>query len=207
MACIEWIRLSPQMYMCELSLSLSLSVLMQDIRHFREYRKKVTTLEEDRLGHLNEDHLDHTYLDDIAFINPKIDAHQTKRGLSRMGSHHMFPSLPPRGLGLSRQYSIGSGYVPTDRVVHGRRLSTVLEQSKNMDPASNNIMQHVLGAESAVAGPPPSKKKTSPHGPLKMEAVPPSKVKKVPSSKVRKIPSSKKELPSEKEAQKRETLV
>lgn len=155
------------------------------------------------MGHLEEDQFDHTYLDDIAIINPDVDALQTKRGLSRMGSRHMFPSLgglalPSPGASTSRQYSIGSGYVPTDRVVLGRRLSTVLEQSRKMDPSSSNIMQHVLGsrsAESSLGSTLSPKAKTSPPGPLKMWAVvPPSRVKKVPPSKREALlPSEKKE--------------
>lgn len=114
------------------------------MRNFREYRDRITDQEEERLCHSNEDHLDHAYLDDIATTTPGIDStHMIKRGLSRMGSRHEFPSL---GSEVS-QYSIKSGYT-RDRLVHGRKLSSVLERSKHMDPSLSNIMEHILDSKS-----------------------------------------------------------
>ena len=134
----------------------------QDVRHFREYRQRVTELEEEALGHINEDEQDHMYLDGLALITPEIDSQGTRRGLSRMGSRggsrlgpwgaSSYSAYSAGRRSFSRQYSISKGYVPADRVVvHGRRLSSVLEKSRELDPSSSNIMEHIHRVRPAAA--------------------------------------------------------
>ena len=118
-------------------------------------------MEDDIQGQDEEDHLDHAYLDSITLTTPSVDAHKARRGLSRMGSRSEFTSpLLTSSLGgrfeggggggrggFGRQYSIKAGCT-SDRLVHGRKLSAVLEQSKGLDPAASNIMQHILNSQS-----------------------------------------------------------
>jgi predicted secreted protein len=121
------------------------------LRTFRKYRDAITDLEEEQLCQSEENYLDHAHLDSIAVATPSLDStHMIRRGLSRMGSHFEFPST---GLtqGLGRQYSMRTGYmrVPSNRLIHGRRLSSVLEKSRNMDPSNSNIMEHILDTKYA----------------------------------------------------------
>lgn len=63
-----------------------------------------------------------------------------------MGSRTEFPSLDGgRGLAAGgHQYSIRTGYRP-DRMVHGRKLSSIIEQGRTLDPSSADITQYMSG--------------------------------------------------------------
>ena len=131
------------------------SPVPQDLRTFRMYRDTIAELEEDELLQSTENQLDNAYLDDIASNTPSLDStHMIRRGLSRMGSRVEFPSLGSTQ-GFGRQYSVKSGYVrvPSNRFVHGHRLSSVLERSKEMDPSTSNIMEHILDNQSEAFSP------------------------------------------------------
>lgn len=124
----------------------SLFLNVKDVYNFKKYRKTIDELEDDKLGHYNEDQQDDVFLDNMAFITPEIDSQRTRRGLSRMGSQTDFPTCSWRS--NSHHYSVGSGYVPFNRVmVHGHKLSSVLERSQDLDP-EKNIMKHILESES-----------------------------------------------------------
>ena len=107
----------------------------------KDFRKTVTDIDEERYGNYTEDHFDHVYLEALV---PETHISTTRKGLVRMGSQ-IDPSLIGEMSFPPQQYSKESGYVP-DRLLHGRKLSTVLEESKAVDP-EKNIMEHIHGRQ------------------------------------------------------------
>ena len=107
-------------------------IYLQDRWHFRRVRKTVTKIDEERFVNYDEDNQDSALLS-LDLAKPEVDSSKARRGLVRMGSRI-----------AAQQYSRKSVSYSKDMEVHGRKLSQVLEQSRNMDPQSDNIMHMIF---------------------------------------------------------------